>query len=329
MQFDKLRRRKFITLLGGAAVAWPLAARAQQARVWRVAVLFPLSVSDVISAINFAAFQTKLRELGYIDGQNLVLDVRRAEGDFSRLPALAAELVALRPDVILAVATPAVSAARRATSSIPIVMGPTADPIGSGFIKSLARPGGNITGVSVMSADLSGKSLEFLAALLPDARRIAVLRSANPVHTVLLEEVRTAAQGLGLAIVPVIASTAADLDAAFATMAKERYDGLVVLADARLSARIPELAAAARLPAIYQFREFANLGGLLGYGPNLAELFRRAAVYVDKILKGADPADLPVEQPTRFELVVNLNTAKALGLEVPPTLLARADEVIE
>ena len=322
-----IRRREFITLLGGAA-AWSSATWAQQ-RIWRVAFLTPASVSDVISVINFAAFQAKLRELGYSDGKNLVIDVRRAEGDFSRLPTLAADLVALRPDVILAASTPAVSAAGGATSSIPIVMGPTADPIGSGFIKSLARPGGNITGVSIMSADLSGKSLEFLAAILPDARRIAVLRSANPVHTVLLEEVRAAALGLGLVIVPVMASNAADLDAAFATMAKERYDGLVVLADPRLTARIPDLAAAAHMPAIYQFREFANFGGLLGYGPNLSELFRRAAVYVDKIFKGANPAELPVEQPTKFELVINLKTAKALGLEVPPTLLARADEVIE
>jgi len=325
-----MKRREFITLLGGAAVVgWPLAARAQQSKVWRVGCLFAGSGSDIPGDANFEAFRLKMRELGYVEGQNLVLDVRRAEGDFSRLSALAAELVALRPDAILAIATPAVSAAQRATSSIPIVMGPTADPVGSGFIGSLAKPGGNITGLSIMSADLSAKSLEFLIDIAPNAKKIAVLRSPNPVHIVLLDELSAAARGLGLTIVPIMAATPSDLDAAFASMATDRYDALVVLADPRLIARIPKLAAEAGLPAIYQFREFVKQGGLLGYGPNLAELFRRAAVYVDRIFKGEKPADLPVEQPTKFELAINLKTARALGITVPPTLLARADEVIE
>ena len=323
-----VRRREFITLLGGAA-AWPVAARAQQPKVWRVGCLYPSSASDVMGVATLEAFRLKLLELGYVEGRNLIIDLRRAEGDYSRLPALAAELVALRPDVIFASATPAVSAAQRATSSIPIVMGPTADPIGSGFVKSLAKPAGNITGISLMSADVSAKSLEFLTVILPRARRIAVLRSANPVHAVLINEIGAAAGMLGLSIFPVMAATSSDLDEAFESMAKEGYDGLVVLADPRLTTRIPELAAKARLPAIYQFGQFAKFGGLLGYGPNLPELFRRAAVYADRIFKGATPADLPVEQPTKFELVINLKTAKALGLEIPPTLLARADEVIE
>jgi putative tryptophan/tyrosine transport system substrate-binding protein len=322
-----MQRREFITLLGVAA--WPLAARAQQRpKVWRVGCLFASSTSDIVVSY-FEAFKTKLGELGYVEGQNLIVDVRRAEGNFSRLAALAADLVALRPDVILAVATPGVAAAQRATSSIPIVMGPTADPIGSGFVKSLAKPGGNITGVSMMSADLSAKSLEFFTEIVPNAKRIAALRSGNPVHEVLINEINTAAHRLGLTITPVMAATPSDLDAAFASMAKEGYDGVVVLADARITARIPELAAEARLPAIYQFPGFAKFGGLLGYGPNLPELFRRAAVQVDRIFKGANPAELPVEQPTQFDLAINLKTAKTLGLTVPPSLLVRADEVIE
>jgi putative ABC transport system substrate-binding protein len=324
-----MKRRAFMTLLGGTLAAWPIAARAQQSKVWRVGCLLSGSGSDLLGDINFEAFRLKMRELGYVEGQNLVLDVQRAGGDFSRLPTLAAELVALRPDAIFAIATPAVSAAQRATSSIPIVMGPTADPIGSGFVKSLAKPGGNITGVSLMSADLSAKSLEFLTEIVPNAKNVAVLRSPNPVHNVLLDEIGAAARGRGLTIFSIMAATPSDLDAAFASISKDKYDALVVLADPRLTARIPELVAEVGLPAIYQFREFAMRGGLLGYGPNLPELFRRAAVYVDRIFKGARPADLPVEQPTKFELVINLRTAKALGLTVPPTLLARADEVIE
>jgi len=325
-----MRRRDFITLLGGAAVVWPLAARAQQqTRVWRVGCLFASSALDFVVSTAFEAFRYKMRELGYIEGHNLNLDVRTAEGDFLRLPGLAAELVALRPDLIIATATPAVSAVQRATSSIPIVMGPTADPIGSGFIKSLAKPGGNITGLSLMAPDPSAKSLEFLNGLVPSARRIGALMSNNPVHTALINEAYVAAQSLGLTIVPVTAVRPSDLEDAFATMANEGCDGLVVLADPRITARIPDLAAKARLPAVYQFSEFAKFGGLVGYGPSLIGLWRRVAVYVDKIAKGANPAELPVEQPTKFELAINLRTAAALGLEIPPTLLARADEVIE
>jgi putative tryptophan/tyrosine transport system substrate-binding protein len=273
----------------------------------------------------------RLRELGYVEGGNLILDARECEGDFSLLPGLAAELVALRPDVIFATATPAVSAAQRATSSIPIVMGPTGDPIGSGFVKSLAKPGGNITGLSLMSTDLSAKSLEFLMELVPSARRIAALRSSNPVHAALINELYAAAQGLGLTIVPVTAVHASDLDDAFATMKKANCDALIVLADpvTSVTERIPDLAAKARLPAAYQLSTFAKLGGLLGYSPNIADLYRRGADYVDKILKGANPAELAVEQPTKFELAINLTAAKALGLTVPLTLLVLADELIE
>jgi putative ABC transport system substrate-binding protein len=332
MQFNRLKRREFIALLGGAVAAWPFASRAQQPnRVWRVGYLFQGAASSELDFSILEAFRLKLRELGYIEGRNLVLDVRGSEGDSSRLPGLAAELVALRPDVILAAATLAVSAAQRATSSIPIVMGPTADPIGSGFVKSLARPGGNITGVSLMSADLSTKSLDFLTALVPRAGRIAALKSANPVHRVLLDELNAAASRLGVSVLPVTAALGSSLEDAFATMSKAACDALIVLAEpvTPVTARIPEFAANARLPAIYQTTRFVKAGGLLGYGPNIPDLYRRAAIYVDRIMKGANPADLPVEQPTKFDLAINLRAAKALGLSMPDKLLALADEVIE
>jgi putative ABC transport system substrate-binding protein len=322
-----MRRREFITLVGGAA-AWPLGVRAQQPRIWRLGYLSGASLTDPLTLLLIEVLRLKLRDLGYVEGQNLIFDVRTAERDFSRLPGLAAELVALRPDAILVTATPAAAAAQRATSTIPVVMSPVADPIGYGLVKSLAKPGGNITGVSIMSVDLSAKSLEFLRALVPTVDRIAVLLSGNPVHPLLLKQVEAAAQPLGIAVVPVTVKLPSDLDSAFLAMAKERCNGLVVLAD-YVNTAIPPLAARARLPAIYQLAEFVRFGGLLGYGPNLPDHFRRGAVFVDKIFKGAKPADLPVEQPTKFDLSVNLKTAKALGLTVPPTLVALADEVIE
>jgi putative ABC transport system substrate-binding protein len=326
--FD-MRRREFVSLLG-AAVLWLPAARAQQQpRVWRVGYLTPSATMDTASRTLFEAFRLKLRELGYIEGQNLILDVRRAEGDFSRLPSLAAELVSLRPDVIVAATTPSILAVQQATLSIPVVMSPATDPVGSGFVNSLAKPGGNITGVSNMTTDLTAKSLELLHTLVPNAKRIAALMSANPIHRSQIKEVHVAAQALSLTVVPVTAAVSADLDNAFATMAREDCDGLVVLADPRIIARIPDLAAKGRLPAIYQLGDFVHFGGLLSYGPNFSDLFRRVAIYVDKILKGSKPAELPVEQPVKFELLINLRTAKALGLDVPPTLLAIADEVIE
>jgi putative ABC transport system substrate-binding protein len=320
-------RRHLITLLGGAA-ACPLAARAQQSvRVWRVGYLTP-GRAEPDPPGGFQMFKLRLRDLGYVEGQNLLLDVRGADGDFSRLPTLAAELVKMQPDVIVAIASPAVLAAKGATSTIPIVMGPTADPIGSGIIQSLAKPGGNVTGVSLMSPDLTTKTVELLNTLVPSARRIAVLMSTNPMHALQIKQAHTAARVLGLTVVPITAALPSDLDGAFRTMQAQNCDGLVVLADP-IVRDIPDLAAKARLPTVYQLDRFVRLGGLMSYGPNSLDLFRRIAVYVDKILKGASPADLPVEQPTKFELLINLKTAKALGLEVPPMLLARADEVIE
>ncbi len=315
-----------LALVGGALPSAP--AKAQQtSRVWRVGYLSP-SLPTAPTLALFDAFRFRLRELGYVEGKNLIIEHRRAEGDLSRLPRLAAELVATQPDAILGAVTPAIEALQRATLSIPIVMGPAADPIGSGFVKSLAKPGGNITGVSLMSRDLSAKTLEYLNTLVPNARRIAALMSANPVHPFLLKEVYAGAQALGLTIVPVTAAKPSDLEAAFAAMLNENCDALVVFADP-VNSRVPELAAKSRLPAVYQFSEFAKLGGLLGYGPNLVQLFRRSADYIDKILKGANPADLPVEQPTKFDLAINLTAAKTLGITVPLHLQQLADEVIE
>jgi ABC-type uncharacterized transport system substrate-binding protein len=327
-----MKRRDFITLLGGATVPWPLVARAQHSvRVWRIGYLTPgRAEAPLLPPAGLQAFKLKLRDLGYVEGRNLLLDVRSAEGDFSRLPILAAELVKMQPDVIFAGATPAVLAAMGATSKIPIVMGPTADPIGSGIIQSLAKPGGNVTGVSIMSPDLTAKTVELLNTLVPSARRIAVLMSTNPVHALQIKQAYTAAQVLGLTIIPVTAALPSDFDQAFGTMQAQNCDGLVVLADPRIFQNIPDMAAKARLPTVYQVDTFVRrLGGLMSYGPNTLDLFRLAAVYVDKILKGTAPADLPVEQPTKLELLINVKAAKALGLEVPPSLLARADEVIE
>jgi putative ABC transport system substrate-binding protein len=319
-----VRRRSFITLLGGAA-AWPLLARAQQrGGVWRVGLLAP-AASAFFENVTF-----KLRDLGYVEGRNLILDTRHAEGDFSRLPALAAELVALRPDAIVALATPAVLAAQQATSSIPIVMAPATDPIASGFVQSLARPGGNITGVSHIATDLTTKMLELLKTLVPSVRRVAILTSTNPVHALQVTHAYAAAPELGLTVFEANAVLPSDVDAAFSLMRKQGCDGLVVLADARIIPQIPDLAQQARVPAIYQVGFFVRrMGGLMSYGPDYRALHHLAAVFVDKIFKGAQPSTLPVEQPAKFELLINLKAAKALDLEIPPQLLARADEVIE
>jgi putative ABC transport system substrate-binding protein len=294
--------------LGGLALASRVpmpAAPSRPGRIWRIGYLSPGALSDVGPASFLHAFRRRLAELGYREGRNVVIDMRSADGDFARLPRLAAELASLSPDVIVAAATSAVLAARRITSSIPIVIASAADPVANGFVKSLARPGGNITGLSNMAPDLTARTVE------------------------ILKEARAAAQTFAAKVVAITAVVPGDLDGAFATMAKQRCDALVVPADARLDLEIVELAAKAQLPAIYQFRELVQGGGLVSYGPSYAELFRRAAAYVDRIFKGADPAELPVEQPTKFELVINRKTVKALGLTVPPTLLATADEVIE
>ena len=324
-----MRRRTFIAGLGSAA-AWPLVASAQQQpdKLWRVGYLSPVSGTKTSIAL-LDAFRSKLEELGYLEGKNLRLDVRRAEDDYARLPSLATELVALNPNVIVASATDAVPALQRATSSIPIVMASSTDPIANGFVKSLAKPGGNITGLTGFQTATAAKTLELLHVVVPNARRIAILMSPNLTHKSQFKEAHAAGETLGLTLIPVMARTPADLDDAFATMHKENCEALFVLADARTNQKIVDLAKEWRLPAIGQFTNFGDTGGLLSYGPNAYEEFREAAVYVDKILKGASPADLPVEQPTKLFLQVNLKTAKALGLTIPDSVIARADKVFE
>jgi putative tryptophan/tyrosine transport system substrate-binding protein len=322
-----VNRRTFIAGLGAAA--WPLVARGQQEKLWRVGYLTPSSAADKGGVAMFDTFRLKLHDMGYIEGKNLQIEVRRAEGDYTRVPAIASELVALAPDAIVGITANIIKALQRATSSIPIVMTGSTDPIGSGFVKSLAKPGGNITGLSGQYVDSTAKTLELLHAVVPTAKRIGVLMSPNLVHEAMVKEAITAAGVLGMTIVPVMAQTPADLDGAFTTMHNENCDALVVLADARITRRIVELADEWRLPAIYQGGFFVDMGGWLSYGPDLHEQFRKAAVYVDRILKGANPADLPVEQPTKFELEINLKTSKLLGVTIPDSILARADKVIE
>jgi putative tryptophan/tyrosine transport system substrate-binding protein len=325
----RLKRRVFITGLG-SAVARPVVARGQETpKVRRVGYLTPSSIADKAGVAVFDAFRLKLQDLGYVEGKNLALDVRRAEGDYARVPALADEVVSSTPDVIVGISANVVAALHRATSSIPIVMGISGDPVASGFVKSLAEPGGNITGVYNQSLELTAKSIELLHEAVPNAKRIAILRSSNVGHESMVKEANTGAGKLGLVVVPVMARTPADLSEAFGTMHQSNCDALIVLADPRLDRKIVELADQWRLPALYQYTEFVNMGGLLSYSVDLTEQFRLIALFVARILKNARPAELPVEQPTNFRLTINLKTAKALGLDISPSLLARADEVIE
>ena len=283
-------------------------------------------------ATRLAAFRGGLRDLGYAE-DSVFIEQRWAEGREELLSGLAAELVRVRVAILVAVGTPASMAAKRATETIPIVMVAVGDPVGTGLVASLARPGGNITGLSNLAAELTGKLLDLLREIVPGLARVAVLRNpGNPVHAVYQHEAQIAAERVGVRLQSVEARKLEDFDVVFAAMVRQQAGGLIVLPDPlNLSARarIAELATRTRLPAIYATRDYADAGGLASYGPYTHDLYRRAAVYVDRILKGAKPGDLPVEQPTKFELVINLKTAKALGLTIPPSLLARADQVIE
>jgi putative ABC transport system substrate-binding protein len=279
-------------------------------------------------------FRQGLRELGWVEGQNIVIDYRYAEGRFDRLPDLAAELVRLKVDIIVAVPTPAAVAAKKATETIPIVAISVGDPVGLGLIASLARPGGNLTGLSYsVGLEIAGKGLELLKETVPKVRRVAILSNpGNPFQPLAITEVNVAARSLGVQLQLLEARGPNELDGAFAAMATERVGALLVVADSLFllqRTRLADLAARSRLPAAYGLREIVEAGGLMSYGPSVRDLYRRGATFVDKILKGAKPGDLPVEQPTKFELVINLKTAKALGLTIPPSLLGRADEVIQ
>jgi putative tryptophan/tyrosine transport system substrate-binding protein len=326
-----MKRREFITLLGGAAVTWPLPARAQQAMPL---IGFLSSRSPGESAGVVAAFRQGLTETGFVEGQNLTIAFRWAEGRYDRLPALAAELVSLRVAVLYAAGgPPAALAAKAATSVIPIVFSAASDPVGLGLVASLSRPGGNVTGMSLFASDLWAKNVELLKELVPTASVMAYLvNPSTPNVAAYLKGAAEAASALGIDIHLLNASTEHELDEAFASLAKLRAGGLIVPNEPYLDSqrdRITALAARYAVPALYNLREYVVAGGLASYGPSLPDSYRRAAMYVGRILKGEKPADLPVQVPTKFELVINLKTAKTLGLIVPPTLLARADEVIE
>ena len=324
-----MRRREFITLLGGAAAGWPLAARAQQPKVWRIGVLAPVPPTPAM----LSAFRDGLRGRGYVEGQNLSIDVRWPQGSFDQDPSVVTKLVNSNVDVIVAWTTPATIAARRAASSIPIVMVAVGDPVGSGFIASLARPGGNTTGLTIMAVELSAKLMELFAELVPGMKRVGVVHNPNnPGGTMALRETEDAVRKLNMQVEVVNAQTSDEFDRAFAQLSAESVGGVVVLPDATVveqSRRIAELAQSARLPTAFQRRENVDAGGLLSYGPDLNNQLRQAAFYVDRILKGQKPAELPVMQPTKVELVINLKTAKALGLTVPLIMQMTADEVIE
>jgi putative ABC transport system substrate-binding protein len=323
-----ITRRMFLGTLAGGLLAAPLAAEAQSAaKVYRVGVL------GSEDGPSWEAFRQRLRELGYIEGQNIVFEYRWSEGKVERLPPLAAELAGLKVDVIVTSGNAATGALKRATATIPIVMAASGDPAGAGLVTSLAHPGGNVTGLTIIaSRDITGKQLELLKEVVPKAARVAFLFDpANPGSLLLQKELEAAARALGVGLRFTEVRTRYDFEAAFTAMTKERVGALLVAGgpfEFFHRRRIVELAATSRLPAIYSARLFVDEGGLMSYGVSFSDNFRRAAGYVDKILKGAKPGDLPVEQPTKFELVINLKTAKALGLTIPPSLLLRADEVI-
>jgi putative tryptophan/tyrosine transport system substrate-binding protein len=328
----RLRAIPPIVIVALAILVAPLAAEAQQPKhVHRIGALSGLGTTPGRGPF-VEAFLEGMRALGYVEGQNLVLEYRAAAGHYERLPALAAELVQLKPDVIVTQGTPAALAAKDATTTIPIVMVGVGDPVGSGLVASLARPGGNITGRSVLSPELVGKQLEFLKDVLPTVSRVAVLwNPANPAHALMVRAAEVAAQALGVQLYLVEARGPDAFDSAFAAMTSAHAGALLVLVDNIFfehRRRLAELAAMSHLPTMHQDRALVEAGGLISYAASPPDLWRRGATYVDKILKGAKPADLPVEQPTTFELVINLQTAQALGITIPPTLLILADAVI-
>ena len=327
-----VQRRAFIMALGGAAVAWPLAARAQQPKLPVVGYLNPASPDGYTERLR--GFRQGLKDTGYVGHENVTIEYLWGENQVDRLPALAAELIRHDVSVIAAASASSAFAAKAATATTPIAFVVAEDPVRLGFVASLARPGGNMTGINFLSAELGAKQLEFLREVVPAARRVAVL--VNPSNAPRVEstvrEAQAAARAMQLQIQVVNASTSREIEAVFDGFVRERPDALLVATDPLFSSRrvqLTQLAAVHRIPATYPVREIAEVGGLMSYGASLTDVYRQFGVYVGRLLKGAKPADLPVLQPTKFELVINLPTARALGLEVPPTLLARADEVIE
>jgi putative ABC transport system substrate-binding protein len=325
-----MQRRAFIRLLGGAAVAWPLGALAQQAvKLYRIGILSP----ELPPPGFLEAFRQGLRELGYVEGQTIAFEVRSAEGYSQRLAVLANELVRLKVDVIVAINTTSVQAAKKASATIPIVMTRIADPVKSGLVRNLSRPGENITGLSFMVDELSGKRLALLKDTLPSVSRVAILwYEPNPGADIAMGAIKAASRELGLELLLLPMHGPADLVGAFQAATRGRAQALIIIDDVVTTqhrVEILNLAATHTLAVISQYKAFAEAGALLAYGPSLSAMYRRTAYYVDRILKGANAGDLPVEQSTKFDLVINLKTAKALGVTIPPSLLARADEVIE
>ena len=326
-----MKRRKFITLLGGAVSVWPLAARAQQPEklptIGYLGSATPASQGQWV-----AAFVQRLRELGWIDGRTIAIEYRWAEGRTERAAEIAAEFVRRKVDVIVTSSTAGAVAAMQATSVIPIIFAAAGDPVGTGLVASLARPDGNVTGLSIQQTDLAAKKLELLREVVPSLRRLAILANVDAPSVVLdMREVQATGRTLGLEVITLEIRRGEDIVPAFEAL-NGRAEALYVVIDPLVNihrVRINTLALAARLPTMHTFREGVEAGGLMSYGPNFPDLFRRAADYADKILRGAKPADLPVEQPTKFDLVINLTTAKALGLTIPESFLLRADEVIE
>jgi putative ABC transport system substrate-binding protein len=326
-----MRRRKFITLLGGAAVSWSLAAQAQQpGKLPTIGVLAPGTPSSHGQWV--AALVQRLRELGWIEGRTIAIEYRWTEGSSERAAQIANEFVRLKVDVIVTRSTPAVIAAKQATAVIPILFVGAGDPVGTGLVASLARPGGNITGLSIQAADTAAKRLELLREVVPNLRRLAIMVNVgNPLSVLESREVQAAARTLGLEVAALEIRRGEDITPAFEAL-KGRAEALYVAADPLLNTnrvRINTLAQGARLPTMYGLREYVEAGGLVSYGPSMPDQYRRAADYVDRVLRGTKPGDIPVEQPTKFDLIINLTTAKALGLTIPESFLLRADEVIE
>jgi putative ABC transport system substrate-binding protein len=329
-----MQRRDFITLLGGAAAAWPIAARAQQPAMPVIGFLSGASPGAYPATAYPAAFRQGLKESGFVEGQNVAVEYHWAEEQYDRLPALASGLVRRQVAVIVAAGTPALLAAKAATTTIPIIFSTVVDPVEAGFVASLNRPGGNLTGWSILNIELGPKQLELLHELVPTARSIALLvNAANPVLAEpTTKNLQAAARTLGLQLHVLNASTDQEIDAAFANLVQLHAGGLVIGPDNFFNSRSEQLAALAlrhKIPAIYQYREFVAAGGVMSYGGNLTDAYRLIGAYSGRVLKGEKPADLPVQQPTKFELVINLKTAKALGLDVPTATLLRATEVIE
>jgi putative tryptophan/tyrosine transport system substrate-binding protein len=328
-----MRRREFIAHLSGAAAVWPAAARAQDDRVRRIGVLMNLAEHDREAPARLAAFRQGLRPLGWIEGGNVRIDIRWAAEDAERYRRHAGELLALAPDILVGVTSPAVAALQQATRTLPIVFVAVIDPVGAGFVASLARPGGNTTGLTAFEYSMAAKWLELLKELLPHMKRVAVLRDATiPAGIAQFAAIQTVAPTFGVELSPLSVRDVEELERALATFARDPNGGLIVTASPAIAfhrALIRTLAARHKLPALYPFRHYVTDGGLIGYGPDWNDQYRRAADYVDRIFRGAKPSDLPVQQPTKFELIINLKTAQALGVNIPASLLARADEVIE